>query len=217
MFTGIVRERGHILRDPEPSGQGGVRLVIGHSEGLAERLTIGASLAVSGVCLTITRQVPGEATVELSPETLSRTALGTLAAGDEVNLEPALCAGEPLGGHWVQGHVDTTVEVVERHDLGDHRELWFSLPPDMQAYLVEKGSVSLDGVSLTIARRLADRFSVALIPHTLEVTTLGLRRVGDRLHLEVDILAKYIEQVLVARGLVAAPPTPPAPAAAAGP
>ena len=118
MFTGLVVERGRLVADPVPSGQGGVRLAIGHSAAVAERLSTGASLAVSGVCLTVTdlapdASCPWRSIVEVSPETLSRTTLGELRAGDEVNLEPPLRMGDPLGGHWVQGHVDTTVAVVE--------------------------------------------------------------------------------------------------------
>ena len=205
MFTGLVVERGRLSGDPMPSSQGGVRMRIEHSSALGEKLSIGASLAVSGVCLTVLdeERTPTLSAVELSPETLARTTLGGLRDGGAVNLEPALCVGDPLGGHWVQGHVDTTVELLERRDLGDHRELAFSLPTEMAPYLVEKGSVSLDGVSLTISVSLADRFEVALIPHTLEVTTLNDRQVGDRLNLEVDILAKYIARALDARGLTA--------------
>lgn len=188
------------MEDPRPSGRGGRRLVLGMSPGLAGRLGRGASVAVSGVCLTVIER-PGaapeapeleRAVVELAPETLARTTLGSLAAGAAVNLEPALVAGDTLGGHWVQGHVDTTVEVVERRDLGEHRELAFSLPAELGAFLVEKGSVTLDGVSLTVASLAPDRFGVALIPHTLEVTTLGERNVGDRVNLEADVLAKTV-------------------------
>ncbi len=203
MFTGIVVERGRLLSAPAPSGRGGVELEIAHSAGLAERLEVGASLAVSGVCLTLTELHGGErarSRVELSPETLARTTLGRLAAGDEVNLEPALRVGDPLGGHWVQGHVDGVVEILGRDDLVDHSVFTFELPEAFAHYLVEKGSVALDGVSLTVARRLEDRFTVALIPHTLEVTTLGGRRPGEWLNLEVDVLAKYVEQLLVRRG-----------------
>jgi len=201
VFTGIVVERGGLIADPEPSGQGGVRLVIGHSEEVGRRLEIGASLSVSGVCLTITELNDTRSTVELSPETLSRTNLGGLKQGSEVNLEPALRMGDALGGHMVQGHVDSTARLVDRRDLTDHRVLAFSIPPELAPYLVEKGSVTVDGVSLTISALLPDRFEVALIPHTLEVTTLSLLQPGDRVNLEVDVIAKYVQRMLAARGL----------------
>jgi riboflavin synthase len=204
MFTGLILERGRLISDPAPSGQGGVRLAVGMSPGLAERLGIGDSVAVSGVCLTVVERGSGEVVVELSPETLARTNLGELRGGDEVNLEPALRMGDPLGGHMVQGHVDGTAEVVGRRDLTDHRVLAFSIPSDLAPFLVEKGSVTVDGVSLTVSALQPDRFEVALIPHTLEVTTLSRRVPGDRVNLEVDVLAKYIHRML-ARGLVPLP------------
>lgn len=203
MFTGIVRECGQLKEAPEPSEQGGVVLELTHSTELSERLEIGASLAVSGVCLTITKMTPGTSEVELSPETLARTSLGNLGKGSKVNLEPALTAGEALGGHWVQGHVDTTLALVDRRDLVDHRELAFELPKEFRAFVVEKGSVTLDGVSLTVSQLFDDRFEVALIPHTLEVTQLGQLKVGDRVNFEVDILAKYVQRALAVSGQVA--------------
>lgn len=203
MFTGIVTERGRLTADPRPSGQGGVRLGIGMSPELCGRLGIGDSVAVSGVCLTVTEKTGDRVTVELSPETLSRTSLGDLRGGSEVNLEPALRMGDPLGGHWVQGHVDGTGQVVDRRDLTEHRVLAFSIPSDLAPFLVEKGSVTVDGVSLTVSALLADRFEVALIPHTLEVTTLARLVSGDRVNLEVDVLGKYVHRILAARGLVA--------------
>jgi len=202
MFTGLVRERGRLAEDPEPSLHGGVRLVFEHSATLSRSLSIGASVAVSGVCLTATAVAAGRTEVELSPETLDRTTLGGLRRGDTVNLEPPLRMGDPLGGHWVQGHVDGTVEVVESRSLGDHRELAVALPPALEGWVVEKGSVALDGVSLTVAARAPGRFTVALIPHTLEVTNLGERRPGDRLNLEVDVLAKYVHAALAAAGRI---------------
>jgi riboflavin synthase len=203
VFTGIVIERGRLIADPAPSGQGGIRLEIGLSPTLASRLGIGDSLAVAGVCLTITQKDPDRVAVELSPETLSRTTLGDLRLGDLVNLEPPLRVGDPLGGHWVQGHVDGTARVVDRRELTDHRVLAVSIPPDLEPLLVEKGSVTVDGVSLTVSALRSDRFEVALIPHTLEVTTLSALSPGDRINLEVDVLGKYVHRILAARGLVA--------------
>ncbi|MBW8876834.1 MAG: riboflavin synthase [Acidobacteria bacterium] len=203
MFTGLIIERGTLIADPTPSNQGGVRLTIGLSPDLAARLAIGDSLAVSGVCLTITEKGTDRVAVELSPETLSRTTLGELSQGDAVNLEPALRMGDALGGHWVQGHVDGTARVVDRRDLTDHRVLAFSIPPDLAPFLVEKGSVTVDGVSLTVSALCSDRFEVALIPHTLEVTTLSRLVPGDAVNLEMDVLGKYVHRILAARGLVA--------------
>ena len=207
MFTGIVRECGRLTEAPRPSDQGGVLLRIGHSADLAKRLEIGASLAVAGVCLTIVTMETGEgddavSTVELSPETLERTGLGELSEGDELNLEPALAAGDALGGHWVQGHVDGRLAVVERRDLDAHRELAFELPVEHRVHVVEKGSVTLDGVSLTVSALLDDRFEVALIPHTLEATTLRHLVPGDRVHFEVDVLAKYVHRALDVSGVL---------------
>jgi riboflavin synthase len=203
MFTGLIVERGSLIEDPQPSGQGGVRLSIGMSPALVARLDIGASVAVSGVCLTVTERGGERVAVELSPETLSRTSLGGLHKGDEVNLEPALRMGDPLGGHWVQGHVDGTARVVDRRDLTDHRILAFSIPQELEPFLVAKGSVTVDGVSLTVSALLPDRFEVALIPHTLEATTLSRLASGDPVNLEVDVLGKYVHRILAARGLVA--------------
>lgn len=202
MFTGLVRERGRVGAPPAPAPDGGRRLVVALSEPLRERLGIGASLCVSGVCLTIVDSDPAGVAVELSPETLRRTTLGDLAAGDAVNLEPALAAGEAMGGHWVQGHVDATLELLERRPSGEHLEARFELPPQFDGLVVEKGSVTLDGVSLTVSGRGAGWFEVALIPHTLEVTTLGALKPGDRVNFEVDVLAKYVRQALVAAGVV---------------
>jgi riboflavin synthase len=238
MFTGLIQERGTILGDPLPSSQGGVRLAIGLSRELAAGLGVGSSLAVAGVCLTVlelTEVLPGPrrpaagppaaqpppsaalpagiaAILELAPETLARTTLGRLRAGAEVNLEPALRAGDSLGGHLVQGHVDGTAAVAARRDLAGHRVLGFSLPSALAPYLVEKGSVTVDGVSLTVAGLGADRFEVALLPHTLSVTTLGALSPGDAVNLEVDVLAKYVQRMLAARGLVPEPAQPPGPA-----
>ncbi|HEX2254913.1 MAG TPA: riboflavin synthase [Thermoanaerobaculia bacterium] len=225
MFTGIVLERGRLLAAPAASGRGGVRLTIGHSRELADRLEIGASLAVSGVCLTLVERGVeahrGHSAVELHPETQARTTLGGLGAGDEVNLEPALRIGEALGGHWVQGHVDGTAEITARTDHEDHSVFTFRPPPQLQRYLVAKGSVALDGVSLTVASLAEDgAFTVALIPHTLEVTTLGRRRPGQRVNLEVDVLAKYVERLLAGHlpaGSPAASPGTSGPGGAPGP
>lgn len=205
MFTGIVRELGHLTAAPEDSGQGGVRLRIGHSAELGAQLTPGASLAVSGVCLTVlaTGTSSGvESEVELSRETLARTRLGRLRLDEQVNLEPALRAGDPLGGHWVQGHVDAVATLLRRDDREAHSEFTVSIPRGMEAYVVEKGSVALDGVSLTVASCDSDSFTVALIPHTLGVTTLGAARPGSRFHFEADVLAKYVERMLLVRGLI---------------
>jgi riboflavin synthase len=207
MFTGLVSERGRILTAPESTPAGGVLLRIGHGRDLASRLSLGASLAVSGVCLTVVEQADfqdtASSTVEMGEETLRRTTLGELAAGDAVNLEPSLALGDPLGGHWVQGHVDGVLQVVERSDREGHRVLAFSLPAALARYVVEKGSVTIDGVSLTVTEvsdvpAVADetpgRFAVWLIPHTLEITTLGSLEVGDRVNYEADVLAKYVER-----------------------
>jgi riboflavin synthase len=186
-------------------------LEIAHSAALGERLVgdgVGASLAVNGVCLTLVEITPERSAVELSPETLARTTLGDLEEGDAVNLEPALRAGDALGGHWVQGHVDTTIEVLEIRVLpeqtseqtsgesadGEHWEVAFALPAEFAPLVAEKGSVTLDGVSLTVSRLLEDRFEVALIPHTLAVTTLDALKVGRRVNLEVDVLARYVSR-----------------------
>jgi len=201
MFTGLIIERGRLIKDPVPSGQGGVRLTIGLSPELAARLAIGDSLAVSGVCLTVIEKGRDRVGVELSPETLSRTTLSGLNQGDSVNLEPALRMGDALGGHWVQGHVDGAARVMDRRDLTDHRMLAFSVPPDLAPFLVEKGSVTVDGVSLTVSALASDRFEVALIPHTLEVTTLSNLTPGDFVNLEMDVLGKYVHRILAARGL----------------
>ena len=192
-------------------------MVVGHSQELASLLEPGASLSVSGVCLTVVGQgasngaaaksasAAGSAwsAFDLSPETLGRTTLGALREGDEVNLEPPLAAGDPLGGHWVQGHVDTTTRVAGVEDLGENRVLTFDVPAELENGLVLKGSVTIDGVSLTIAELTDETFDVALIPHTLEVTTLSDLDPGDAVNVEGDVLARYVQKAVEAAVAVA--------------
>ena len=202
MFTGIVTERGRVVEAPGVSDRGGARLVVGHSPALAARLDLGASIAVAGVCLTVVEQEEvgraARSVFDLSPETLSRTTLGALRAGDEVNLEPPLSAGDPLGGHWVQGHVDTTTRVAQVEEQGDHRVVTFDVPAGLETGVVLKGSITIDGVSLTIAALDERTFDVALIPHTLEVTTLGGLKPGDQVNVEGDVLARYVQKAVEA-------------------
>jgi riboflavin synthase len=197
MFSGLVLGRGRVIVDPEPAPGGGARLRVRLPGEVAVRLSVGASLAVAGVCLTVIEPIEdGTAEFEVSPETLRRTTLAELRRESEVNLEPALRLGDALGGHWVQGHVDAVGEVLSIDVLGDHREVGFSLPEEVKASVVEKGSITVDGVSLTVSALAPGRFSVALVPHTLAVTTLGGLTVGQRVNLEVDVLAKYVQQAV---------------------
>jgi len=183
--------------DPEPAPGGGARLRVSLPDEVSSRLSVGASLAVAGVCLTVIEPIVDRTAVfEVSPETLRRTTLAELRQEAEVNLEPALRLGDALGGHWVQGHVDAVGEVVSIAELGEHREVNFSLPEELKASVVEKGSITVDGVSLTVSALAPGRFAVALVPHTLTVTTLGSLTVGQRVNLEVDVLAKYVQQAV---------------------
>jgi riboflavin synthase len=194
VFTGIVEERGRVrsLEDGRLVVESGTVIVD------AER---GSSIAVNGVCLSVVER-PNEALAfDLTPETLSRSTLGALVQGDPVNLERPVTLVTRLGGHLVQGHVDGVGEVaaIERGDEGGAR-MTIGAPREVGRYLVEKGSVCVDGVSLTVAAHNGSTFAVALIPHTLDATTLGAAEVGDPLNLEVDVIAKYVEAMLPADG-----------------
>ena len=190
MFTGIVE------------GTGIVRAVQGDRDAVRLRieagreLRVGDSIAVGGACLTVTKVDGGIFDADVTPETLARTTLGGLRPGDPVNLERPVAVGERLGGHVVQGHVDGVGRVVRRDPQGDAWWLEVDAPPAVARYIVEKGSVAVDGVSLTVARRMGTRFTVCLVPHTMAVTTLGRVEAGAGVNLEADILAKYVEHLL---------------------
>lgn len=195
MFTGLVEMLGTIVAVvPEPPG---ARLVV-RAEPIARATKLGASIAVNGCCLTVVAIDPAAGTFafQAGPETLARTNLGPLAAGSVVNLERSLQLGSELGGHLVTGHIDCTGELLSRDAAGDWVTLWFAIPPRWARQLAAKGSIAVDGVSLTLVDVEPDRFSVALIPHTLAITTLGQLAVGQRVNLETDLLAKYVERQL---------------------
>ncbi len=193
MFTGLVREVGSIVSLVGTAD--GARLEI-DAPATATDAAIGDSIAVNGVCLTVVDVDSGRLAFDAVAETLRRSSLSRLAAGSHVNVEPALRAGEPLGGHYVQGHVDGVGSVRAIEPDGDGRLVWFDAPPDLLRYVVEKGSIAVEGTSLTVAALDTDGFAVALIPHTLSATTLGEATPGDPVNLEVDVLAKYVERLL---------------------
>ncbi len=198
MFTGIVEELGSVI------SLNGPKLRLSASTVL-EDVTLGASIAVNGCCLTVAAWEPGEWwEADVSEETFRRTSLGALEVGDAVNLERPVRLADRLGGHLVQGHVDTVGEVVVPAP-----ELRVRMPSELMRYVVEKGSVTVDGVSLTVVDVYPDGFSVAVIPHTCEVTTLGVHKVGDAVNLEMDVMAKYAESLLAGHLDTGSPALPP--------
>jgi riboflavin synthase len=195
VFTGIVRERGRLVS--RNGGADGAELVVEAPE-TAAGTSVGDSVALDGVCLTATDVADGRIAFHAVRETLDRSTLAALEPGTEVNVEPALRAGEPLGGHYVQGHVDGVGRVAGTTPEGDGLRLRVEAPPDLLRYCVPKGSIAVQGVSLTIAALDDQGVEIALVPHTLAATTLASLRPGAEVNLEVDVLAKYVER-LVAR------------------
>jgi len=192
VFTGIVRELGVVTA--VSGGESGIRIAL-DAPGTAPGVAVGDSVALNGVCLTVVAIDGSTLAFDAVPETLARTSLERLALGSRVNVEPALRAGEPLGGHYVQGHVDGVGVVASVLPEGEGARIEIDAP-ELARYWVEKGSITVEGVSLTIAALTEDGFEVALIPHTLEATTLGRLAAGDTVNLEVDVLAKYVEKLL---------------------
>ena len=200
MFTGIIEEIGEVV-GVQPNGDSAVLTVA--AQRVAEGITQGASIAVNGVCLTVTGWQPEPARVQIGfdvmGESLKRTALGSLAPGDKVNLERAVRADARLDGHIVQGHVDATGSVVSRTPGDAWEAVRFSMPADLAQFIAEKGSITVDGVSLTVTAVGPDWFEVGLIPETLRATILGGKQPGDPVNLETDVLAKYVARLLEAR------------------
>jgi riboflavin synthase len=197
MFTGIVTQVGEIRDVVQRAGEGGhdLRFEIAYGAIGRERLELGASICVDGVCLTVAELGRDTFYADASNETLRITTLGTRRPGDRVNLEPALRVGDLLGGHWVSGHVDGVAQVLATSSDARSMRVELAAPPALARYIARKGSVTLDGVSLTVNDVAAEKFSINLIPHTLEVTTLGGLRAGSRLNLEIDVLARYVERL----------------------
>jgi riboflavin synthase len=203
MFTGIVHEIGIVRRVESRSGGGSAavggaqdrRLEITFARIARERLGIGDSVCVDGVCLTVAALTADSFVADVSGETLRVTTLSDKQGGDRVNLEPALRAGDSLGGHWVSGHVDGIAEVLAVSEDARSLQVQFAAPKELSRYVARKGSVTLDGVSLTVNAVDGARFSVNLIPHTLELTTLRSLARGSRVNLEIDLLARYVERL----------------------
>ncbi len=198
MFTGLIETLGTVAR---VKSEGAGRLIVIAAPALATEMALGDSVAVNGACLTVVERGADTIAFQAGPETLLRTNLGDLKAGERVNLERALRVGDRLGGHFVQGHVDGLGRIAERLRQGDWELVWFACPADLTRQMVPKGSVAVDGISLTIVDVTADRFSVALIPHTLAQTTLGFKQSGDSVNLETDLLAKYVWKCLHGGGV----------------
>ena len=195
MFNGLIEAMGEVAElKAIPAG---FRIRV--ATALAVELALGESIAVNGCCLTVVAIADGTLTFEAGPETLARTNLGELTAGVAVNLERSLQVGDRLGGHYVTGHVDGVGTLDQREDDAEWSTFWFRAPPGLMRQMVSKGSIAVDGVSLTLVDVEDDRFSVALIPHTLSLTTLGQLAEGDRVNLETDLLAKYVERQLESR------------------
>ena len=194
MFTGIVERLADVVSvDATDAGR---RLVV--DSAYEEEPSIGDSVAVNGVCLTVVDTADGHLAFDVVTESLDRSNLGSLEAGSRVNLERPMSAAGRFDGHVVQGHVDGRGTVAQRTSEGDAERLRVELPSDLARYVVEKGSITVDGVSLTVTAIGADWFEFVLIPHTLEVTTLGIREVGEHVNLEVDVIAKYVERLVEA-------------------
>lgn len=199
MFTGIIQGPGKLLEKRTAGGGETFRIETGFD---LQEPSEGESIAVNGVCLTAYDFHAATFLADVSPETLSRTTLGGLALGDMVNMERALRLSDRLGGHIVSGHVDCIAQVLEKRTTGEFTIFTFALPESLGRYIIEKGSVTIDGISLTVNSCSGGRFSVSIIPHTQQATTLGLLRKGGRVNVEVDIIGKYVEKLLFTRRTV---------------
>lgn len=193
MFTGIVEELGEVTAVENLGDASRFRL---RGPVVTDGAKHGDSIAVNGVCLTVVETGDGEFTADVMAETLKRSSLGALAAGSRVNLERPTAVGDRLGGHIVQGHVDGTGEILARTPSEHWEIVKVSLPAQLARYVVEKGSITVDGVSLTVVDAGADHFTISLVPTTLALTTLGIKQPGDPVNLEVDVIAKYVERLL---------------------
>ena len=196
MFSGIVEALGSVaeIRSEPP----GCRLIIREPK-IASETAVADSVSVNGCCLTVVEAEGDTLGFQAGPETLSRTNLGDLKPGSPVNLERALMVGDRLGGHFVSGHIDGAGTLLERRDQGEWSDFWFGISKDIAKEMASKGSIAIDGVSLTIVQSEPERFSVALIPYTLAVTTLGSLKVGGKVNLETDLLAKYVQRLVEAK------------------
>jgi riboflavin synthase len=199
MFTGIVEELGEIIRLTEGAEDSAVIAVRGPL--VTSDARHGDSISVNGCCLTVIDNVDGVFTADVMGETLRRTSLGALRTGSNVNLERAAALGSRLGGHLVQGHVDGVARIIAREPADQWEVVRFSLPPELAKYVVEKGSITVDGVSLTVMAVDGDSFAVGMIPATSKLTVLGSKAIGDPVNLEVDVIAKYVEKMLGARNV----------------
>lgn len=196
MFTGIVEEMGKVGLLRQEGNSAVLRI---DAEKVLEDLAVGDSVAADGVCLTVTRKDNRGLVVELSPETLRRTNLGSRRPGDLVNLERAVAVGSRMGGHYVQGHVDGIGQIVARRREGDAQVVAFRAPEALMPYIVDRGFIAVDGISLTVVRRTTDTFTATLVRHTQEMVTLSRKPVGSTVNLEVDVMAKYVENLLAAQ------------------
>ncbi|HEY4055356.1 MAG TPA: riboflavin synthase [Kofleriaceae bacterium] len=197
MFTGLVEDMGTVVRADRRSDA--MVLVVRPGKIPVTELVLGESVCHDGACLTVTETTRDSFTVLAGAETLNRTTLGAFRVGSKVNLERSLRVGDRMGGHWVTGHIDGTGELAIRRDMGANLVLGFRAVPALLKYIVEKGSIAINGVSLTVNSVDSETFSVAIIPHTKDHTTLGALSIGDRVNLETDILAKHVEKLLVAQ------------------
>lgn len=197
MFTGIVQERG-TLSAIDKAGDWTVTIT---APTILKDVAIGASIACSGVCLTVIKCLEDSFVVQISQETLDKTTLSSWVEGMDINLERALQIGDELGGHMVSGHVDGVAKIVSIEPDQDSLRFTYVIPQSFAPYLAEKGSITLDGISLTVNNVVGNQFDVNIIPHTQAVTTMGTRRVGDELNFEIDLIARYVGQFLQARGV----------------
>jgi riboflavin synthase len=192
MFTGIIEGLGNIVRfDKKTSNRSAAKMTI-HLGKIAQGLKVGDSVAVNGVCLTAINISKGIAEFEMIGETIKKTNLGSVESGDKVNVERSLKVGERLEGHFVLGHVDGVGIISKMEKQPNQVQIWIRVPKKLSKYIIQKGSVSVDGISLTVVDRLKDEFSVSIIPHTIKITNMSYKKVGDKVNIETDILGKYI-------------------------
>ena len=199
MFAGIIQGLGRVEKISTAKGNGRAAQMTVDLGRLAKGLKIGDSVSINGACLTVVRIKKGKASFEMVGETMRKTALGSLAIGDKVNIEHSLRVGDTIDGHFVLGHVDGVGTIIGQIKQKNQTKLWIRIDRKLTKYVVLKGSIAIDGISLTVVDVLKDRISVALIPHTLAVTTLGIKSNGDKVNVEIDLLGKYARKVLTGK------------------